>query len=119
MGIRMIENYGMHRCYARCHRSYDKRYKGKHHFRSFKNRSYDQIYDECVNYIQKYKPMYYMFAERTANVLGIKIHLVTKVFSQLNREGILSQRSKHIDPDGCWSAAAYYVRKVPNEVDKA
>ena len=108
----MKVNYGVHRCGARGGKwcKAPKRYKGIQHFRSFKNRTLKQVYEMCKEHI-KTTPYMYTWAESLANTLEVKVHLVTQAFAMLNREGILAQRNMSHDPDGCWSAKAYYIIK--------
>lgn len=100
-----------------------KKYKPKETLKSYKKIPHNKLKTIVVAYINNCERSY-VTKEEISIKYSIKQHYVEEVFKELNREGILSQRTAHYAHDtnrnpvcdgmeSGWACDLYYIRKRP------
>lgn len=103
-----------------------KRYVRKESLKSFKKIPHDKLKTIILAYINNCERSY-ITKEEISIKYNIKQHYVEEVFKELNREGILGQRTSNYAHDTSrnpifdgnesgWACDLYYIRKRPSDV---
>lgn len=103
-----------------------KRYRPKETLKSFKKIPHDKLKTIIVAYINNCERSY-VTKEEISIKYNVKEHYVEEVFKELNREGLLGQRTSNYAHDtnrnpmfdgneSGWACDLYYIRKRPSDV---